>query len=262
MEAELLNFISSNESVENEDDMLVHFEQVMDEEGVNLNFTNEEGLTPLLLLCKSKHSRYRCIEKLLRKKPATLAVSEGPCSTANTANVNQPDNRGKNCLFWLVENGAKHIKNVLELLIQERIDVNHVDKNQENFLFRLVSSYSGSDIVDIINLLVANGINVQQKNRYGENVFFHLVRNSSQNQKIIGIIDLLISLRVDIKCIALNEENVLYPLISKYKGDNILEIIRHLLTLGVDARQLNNKNVNILFPLIANKDLKENMMEL
>ena len=94
---------------------------------------------------------------------------------------------------------------VIHLLIEKGINVNHVDKNGNNVLAHLVSNYSESDLVQIMKALIDKRVDVKHKNLRGENILFHLVCNNSQKDQIVDIIEMLSQFKIDVNCT--NEKN-------------------------------------------------------
>ncbi len=112
------------------------------DEGLDLNYIDSKGRSPLLLLCSFNQSEHlqRYIEILLKR---------------NTVDVNWKDNDNCSALINLsLYYKGNGLIDIFRLLISRGIDVNSCNNNQWSALCILAATYIGSNLIEIIRLLV------------------------------------------------------------------------------------------------------------
>lgn len=191
-------------------------------------------------------------------------------------NINYINSDGQNALF-LTPN-----EKILELLIDNEIDINHLDINDRNFLFNYMYyqiSYVNNNprtrsitkfiSKNIINKVLNMGININQVDKLGNNLLFYLVLNI-YNDDNFETMKYLIDKCININHVNHKGENILFTLDEKYDISNALidsdeetsdeeednkdvklyDILKYLIDIGININQINKKGENILFNFI------------
>jgi ankyrin repeat protein len=115
--------------------------------GLDLNYVDENGLTPLFCLIKKKGNDKSSLLKLLQ-----LLIEKG-------IDVNCKDNNGRSALHFLCYYYKnENLIDIIRLLIENGIDVNCKNKSGLNALHLLCWIYQNENLIDIIQLLIKNGI--------------------------------------------------------------------------------------------------------
>lgn len=130
-------------------------EKLIEDEGVDLNYPDKDGLTPLLLLCKKNrsHSLLTCLEILFKfEKPV---------------DVDREDRDGLNCILLLCDRPnvsnleVQVLKEVLELLLKKGANGKAVNKKagrrQWNAVHLLCQHYRKEGLYQLIEVLFDQG---------------------------------------------------------------------------------------------------------
>lgn len=111
--------------------------------------------------------------------------------------VKDTDEDGKNALHYLCSENYNHsdLKDIIELLINEKIDVKAKGDNGRNALHDIcISNYKEGDFIEIIRLLVNAGIDVDEENDFGETALEDLLCESEKTWEILEpIVNLLMT---------------------------------------------------------------------
>ena len=127
-------------------DPFEHFKELAsDEKAVDVNCSDEEGSTPLMLLCRhSQNNRlYDCIAFLLQRPDI---------------DVNQTNKEGINALMWLCAySKSDKIVELVQMLIDKGADVNQTDRNGRTALMWLCENYITGKLEEVAKLLITKG---------------------------------------------------------------------------------------------------------
>ena len=147
LELKLFNLLAEKHSSLNEiNDVL--------SQGVDINFVNDEGLTPLLQLTKSGHLRNDLMDVI-----QLFLTQDG-------IDINCKDPEGWNALFYLCRLYQKNnFVDIVRLLIDHGIDVTWKNQLGQNALLILCLHYSIENLLDLIRLLIDHGIDVDFRNQ-------------------------------------------------------------------------------------------------
>ena len=114
----------------------------------------------------------------------------------------------------------------------------------------------GDYLLEVISLLLQHGVDVNHKDKDGWNALYFLCYYHRDKDNLIEIINLLIKNGIDVKWKPNDENNILHYYCKNYKGDNFIDIVENFLkegvemvSDGVDARHLVN---NPKYPIRKN----------
>jgi len=166
--------------------------------------------------------------------------------------VNQLDLNNENALFKIVNN--RLIRNKLRLklvkiLIDKNIDINIANKSyKQNVLFNAIENKN----IKLIKLLINKNIEINQVDINEENIIFYLIKNNKIEYKTkLKILKKLIDNNININQINIHNENVLY-----YDIREETNIIKLLIDNKINIEHINNQKENCLFNLVRNNDLE------
>lgn len=202
------------------------------DEGVDLNCTGDEGMTPLLLLCRWNQTPrlYICLKLLLVEREHHY----------NPVDINCRDINGWNALLYLSRHyPSEDLLQIIHLLIDHGIQVDCKNEDGENALLFLCQYYSNDNLIDIIQLLIQQGIDVDCCDHNGWNALLYLCLHYS-NDNLIAIIELLVHHGINVNCTNNYGNNALRYLCQYYSKDNLLSIIQLLIRNGIDINSRNN----------------------
>ena len=245
------------------------FQRLVQDPNVNVNYTDDKGLTGLLLLCwKPKHADLlNCIEVLFLRPDLDLSVLDAGEWNAlpivcrwyrgtklpeivdlflqRGMDPNTFDRGGDNALIVACAN-VKHenLFEVVQLLIQNGIQINATNSKNWNALHALFYNYKGQTVMEIAQLLLDAGIEVEVKTKDGWNALLVLTQNHLNYPDFVSMLKQLIRKGADLRASDQHGWNILHFLCSYYKGDNLLRIIRLLVRHGLDinAKDLDDWN--------------------
>ncbi|XP_057373276.1 putative ankyrin repeat protein RF_0381 [Daphnia carinata] len=113
---------------------------------------------------------------------------------------------------------------------------------------QLFAGYTSADLVGRINDLIRLGIDVNAKGKYGENMLHYLCEsNSSPN--LIDAIQLLIQLGIDVNAKDKYGRNALHFLCESNSSPNLIDAIQLLIQLGIDVNAKDDLGRNALHHL-------------
>lgn len=178
----------------------IHFQiiELLIDSGINVNcISNTQLLNALFYLLQNKHCEINATSKAIH-----LLVNKG-------LDVNHSNSKGRNALMHLFLTDNPSLSDVAEILINEAdINVNHLDNNQENALFAILSNkrLERPEVRKVLNLLIKAGINVNQVNSNGENALCRLFKfRSIPFDGYLEITRKLIYSGADLNCSARHE---------------------------------------------------------
>ena len=195
-----------------DDSHFAHFRQLVEDEEppLDINCTDDQSRTPLILLCEYNNSEdlYKCVQLILRR---------------SDININHRDWFGLNALMGLCcYSKSEEIVQVAQLLIEKGIDINHTNSDGRHALMllckwhmrfnelpsdlmrRFMSRESfdnlklrhwmseGDLLVQMAELLIANGIHLNHTDNDGMTSLMHLCR-WNKSEKIFEMTKLLVS---------------------------------------------------------------------
>ena len=148
---------------------------------INLNCTDQSGLTPLLLLCLNNQSDslYEHVQLLLQSERVNVHVTTR--------------DRWNALLLACHHYGGKKLLEIVKLFIHQGIDVKQTNRTEMNALFALISNQSEEQdprLFDIVKSLVDAGLDASAKCS-GLSVFDNLTRKHGQHQDFSRIVQYL-----------------------------------------------------------------------
>ena len=192
--------------------------------GINVNFIDNNGDTPILYLAKAQINYKSNFKKFknteIIKNKLLLPIIE--LLIDNGADVNLPDKDGNTILYYFYNNLT-----FINKLIEYNIDLNHVNSNGENILFYIINKGLPEKIKHITNTITCNDEEL-------ETIKTSLPENYEQICKIITC----------------NNRNIIY---IKYDP---LFIIKYLIIKGVKIDTINNEGDNLLICAAKNKNIE------
>ena len=242
--------------------------QLVRDRSINVNYYNEQLITPLLSLCQ-KHKAETlldCVELFLERPDLDLSLRHGACEGTTGCfnalpmvcrhykgsnlydivrlllkggiNPAVTDINGDNALIVLCAN-YKHdsIVDVMELLLRrQRVDVHATNRYHWDALFVLCYNYKGSKLRDAIEMLIEDSANVQNKALDGWDCLMAFVTEQRNHPEFVEIVELLVENGVDVT----SHDNIerftaLFLICANYKGDRLVELVRLLVENGADT---------------------------
>ncbi|KAK0761397.1 hypothetical protein N5P37_006347 [Trichoderma harzianum] len=153
-------------------------------------------------------------------------------------------------LLWNQSSGSR--MDILDILLEAGADINTVDKDGNNLIFRSLSVFlfmNEKDPHKDLKYLIDRGVSPFQRNFRGETALHYAMkcpyayesRPTAANP--MTRLDFLISLKLDVKAVDYNGNNLLHTVAmldvnhSSYDGPRLLELWERLLALGLDLEQ-------------------------
>ena len=122
------------------------------EGGVEVNFADEEGLSPLLRVCMIEDAKHRTRTSLLK-----LLLQHG-------ADVNSTDTQGRNVLAWVCAHGKEDIVRLLLTFADHEIDLNEQDVQGNTPLMQAVKSGNTNIVKLVLEALKKYRIDIDVRN--------------------------------------------------------------------------------------------------
>ncbi|XP_057367112.1 putative ankyrin repeat protein RF_0381 [Daphnia carinata] len=136
-------------------------------------------------------------------------------------------------LTKMLEHDPEKRMNSTEVVNQLASIKNKLTEKETKFR-QLFAGYTSADLVGRINDLIRLRIDVNAKGKYGENMLHYLCEwNSSPN--LIDAIQLLIQLGIDVNAKDKRGKNVLHYLCKSSSSPNLIKAIQLLIQLGIDV---------------------------
>ena len=207
------------------------FRQLVMQEQVNVNFYDDQGMTPLLWLCRNHKflSLYDCVKILLKRPDLDVNLRHGACE-GNTGCFNALP------MLCRHYHGA-NLYDIARLLLKRGIKPDVTDINGDNALIVLCANYKHDSITEVIGLLLLPKyrFDVNLSNTLGWNPLFTLCYNYNGNN-LKDAIEVLIDAQVDIQTKALDGWDPLLALsFAQRNHPDFLEVVRLLVDNGVDV---------------------------
>ena len=187
--------------------------QIVQEDTTGLiNIVDENGHSPLLLLCRNNRSKslLRCIQTITSK------------------NLN--NRRGDDT--------------VTEPRITET-DVNYQDRDGFNALHYTCMNYQEDDLLDIIKLLVSCGIDPNKTNREFDQNPLQLLLKHSKERDLFGIVLFMVEMGVDLEHNDKMGKTGLDYLEQCYQLTNVINVIRLLTRKSEVVYNINETNSSV-----------------
>ena len=131
---------------------------------------------------------------------------------------------------------------VKTLLLTKKIDVNKKGRDGSNALTVACRRHVGSGLLEIVELLIDQGIEVNHTNALGENAIFALGCNQNirHDVSLLEIVTALIDARIDVNAQHISGFNVMYPLIKNHcDHPDFAKTARFLVSKGVSVNIIN-----------------------
>lgn len=193
-------------------------------DGVDLNCIDDDGRTPLLLLCERGRGAWlnKCLKLLLSNmKPNQLHEEIHNCRAFHRLSKNDL---------------AGDTLETFRLLIASGLDVNCKVSRYENALLSVCKHYYGTDLFELVRLLVENQIDVNCRDASGKNALLAMCeRFDSKTSDNNFIIKFLVDNNIDLNCTDEWGQNALFYLLDYYDRDDRLELVRYFIDRGIDV---------------------------
>lgn len=243
------------------------FRQLVHNRSVNINFYNEQLITPILSLCQNHkaESLYDCVKLLLERPDLDLNLRHGACEGTTGCFNALPmlcryykgsnlyeiarllikrgispavtDINGDNALIVLCAN-YKHesIVEVIELLLRrDRLNIKATNRFHWDALFVLCYNYKGSKLREAVEMLIENNADVQNKALDGWDCLIALVVEQRSHPEFFEVVQLLVESGVDVTSHdAVEGFTALHLICANYKGDRLVDLVRLLVENGAD----------------------------
>ena len=163
----------------------------------DMNMTNKNGTTPLMISCQKK-DRIAAVKILLQEYNVNLVDNYGQSAlhyaAANDnvdairllldhkANINMANKKGLTPLMYSIK--KQHRIGAATILLKEYADVNHVDNSGHSSLHYAAAR----DNVDAIRLLLDHNINVNITNKYGYSAIFAAIGRGKQHVEAVKML--------------------------------------------------------------------------
>lgn len=206
----------------------------------NCNIADKEGNTPLHVFMQHYMTDMDVLKMLLEKG----------------ASPNAKNHKGLTPLLCLHNTNWAFTK-VMELFQNAGADIHEVDRDGNNFLFRLLAHrtdlFEGDSHKEFIYLL-DRGLSPSQRNYQGQTalhkaIMLHTASESYGGPKQLNNsrLDFLINLNLDVKAVDYKGNNLLHTLAMRYDihgsytgGYKLIPLWRKLIDLGLDLEQKNH----------------------
>ena len=147
-----------------------------------VNIVNEDGQTPLQLLCRNKkrYNKIQCISALLET------------STSIEVDVNYVDRDGFNALHYLCKNYTHDdLIEIIRLLLGKGVHAEAKESRGWTVLHFLCKFYNHDDLIGIVQLLIDKGADVKVKDSDELTALDYVTKNFSRHDYLIDVIRLL-----------------------------------------------------------------------
>ena len=240
----------------NETQLARFFELAQDDE-VDVNYVDEEGLAPILVLCWKQRSGshlLKCLETLLSRKEILVNVQElNQWSNALTIvcqyhggdklihiihlllkhkiNVDTKNKNNEIAIMALCKNyKEENIKAILHLLLKQAALLKNLNATCKmhgwNALVYLCAKHKGKNLHDAARFLLENGIQVNTELNKSDNALVAACLHQ-KHQNLIDVVRLLISFKIDVNWTnPVSGENAIIALCRNYCNSNLIDIIK------------------------------------
>ncbi len=248
---------------------------------IAINETNEEGLTPLLVLSSEQSSDLEpFLSIVLRRQDIDEDAVDGEgrnCLILACLNnkstglpkaidlmlrsgvsVNQVDSEGNNALMTVLKHYPHQtgLEEIVRLLIDNDIDITTTNSRHENALLILCGVYKGDNLGVLIQLLVGAGLDPDQVDAVSNNALILVCENNRNNKTLYNVISILVkNCGIDTSAANSHGMNALFCLLFSYEArtgfskpmTDLVRIMKLLIKYGADVNRLTTEDC--LFPL-------------
>jgi len=227
------------------DDQMILFRQFALDEEVNVNHFDSEGLTPLLNLTWNHRSvrLYECIKILLSRPDLDI-------------NVKEMEERA-NALAMVCRYYSDHkLYDIVELLLDHKIQLDSKNKNDENALMGLCINYKKENITDIVRLLLSQPAVMQNLNAVNKDMGWNalvLLCYHYSGRNLLDVARFLLEQGIQIDTECNKNDNALVAVCSNYKPDSLIDVVKLLIDSKIDVNWRNpTSGRNALISLCKN----------
>ncbi|KAL6694074.1 putative ankyrin repeat protein [Trichoderma pleuroticola] len=218
------------------------------EYGPNCNAADHMGNTPLHTLMQQPQPTTELVKALL----------------AGGVDPNARNHDGMTALLIR----KRSSQDILDILLEAGADINAVDKDGNNLIFRSLSVFlfmNDKDPHKDIKYFIDRGVSPFQRNFRGETALHHAMKCPNayelrpRAENPMTSLDFLISLNLDVKAVDYNGNNLLHTVAmldinhDSYHGPRLLDLWEKLLDLGLELEQKNHAGRTPLHLLCAAK---------
>lgn len=208
------------------------------EYGPNCNAADNMGNTPLHTLMTEPKPTPEMVKALL----------------AGGVDPNARNHNGMTALL-LWNRSSDSRTDILDMLLEAGADINAVDKDGNNIIFRSLSIFlfmNAEDPHKDIKYFIDRGVSPFHRNFRGETALHYAMKcpyayeSRGRASNPMTRVDFLISLGLDVKAVDYNGNNLLHTVAmldvnhSSYEGARLLDLWEKLLALGLDLEQKNH----------------------
>ena len=218
-------------------DQMDQLRHLLVEENTDINFTNANGVSPLMSFCQ-------------RNQSDTFLPGFKIFMQRDDLDVNLKNNRGLNILQILCKKNCQVSGDVIHQLIKHGVDVNAVtaeDFTALALLCRFTKSISRLEAAR--SLVFEGGINVHTVTKGGDNVLTLLCKNENPNPNLLEMVKLLLDKHVNINFKNALSENALHLLCSMEQvksADQLISVARLLISNGIEVNAIDSEGFNAL----------------
>ena len=203
------------------------------------NETNEEGLTPLLVLSSEQSSD---LEPLLSIVLGREDIDQDAV-----------DGEGRNCLILAcLNNKSTGLPKAIDLMLRSSVSVNQVDSEGYNALMTVLKHYPHqTGLEKIVRLFIDNDIDIATTNSRHQNALLILC-DVYQGDNLDDLIQLLVGAGLDPDQVDAVRNNALILVCENYRNDKMLYNVVDILVkdCGIDASAANSQGMDALFCLL------------
>ncbi len=246
------------------------------EKGIEIDVANKNGFTPFDIAIENQY--HRVVQVILSKIETDInkkdihgrtklqdSVMLGDHEMAKIliehgADINSKDNKGQNILYDALSYG--HIDFIEYLLTLKELDINNIDKENNNILHHAFALSND----EVALKLIKNGASPNHRNKEG-NTYLSII--AQRGIEAFNIIEVALENGFDINSRVANKNTILMEVLSalsnidpadEAKRNSLLSMSKKLIEIGLDINAVNENNEHALFQTIKSSELQSTLM--
>ena len=246
------------------------------EKGIEIDVANKNGFTPFDIAIENQY--HRVVQVILSKIETDInktdihgrtklqdSIMLGDHEMAKIliehgADLNSKDNKGQNILYDALSYG--HIDFIEYLLSLKELDINNIDKENNNILHHAFALSND----EVALKLIKNGANPNHRNKEGDT---YLSIIAQRGIEAFNIIEVALENGFDINSRVANKNTILMEVLSalsnidpsdEAKRNSLLSMSKKLIEIGLDVNAVNENNEHALFQTIKSSELQSTLM--